>query len=66
MKCFNHDNIDAVSICVECGRGLCLNCSNIFKVTNKVYCPGCSATLIKDPTITIPVLKQLENRERKD
>lgn len=26
MKCFNHNNVDAVAICTSCGKALCSSC----------------------------------------
>jgi hypothetical protein len=26
MKCFNHNNVDAVGICASCGKALCSSC----------------------------------------
>ena len=38
MNCFNHPNESAVSQCKECGKGLCLECTNQF---SKPICPAC-------------------------
>lgn len=28
MKCYNHHDRDAFGVCVNCGKGLCLECMN--------------------------------------
>jgi len=39
MKCFNHIKIDAIGICINCGRAICRDCCSIFK--GKLYCQLC-------------------------
>lgn len=39
MKCTNHPEIDAVGICVKCGKGLCVECTK--EIGGKFYCQVC-------------------------
>ena len=48
MKCFNHRELDAIAVCMRCGRALCSEC--IGDVGGMVAClgrcePGIAATL---------------------
>ena len=36
MKCFYHNGVDAVAICKNCNRGLCMECAS--EVENGVAC----------------------------
>ncbi|MDA4121861.1 MAG: hypothetical protein OK456_01620 [Thaumarchaeota archaeon] len=36
MKCYLHPNVDAVGVCSECGRGVCVSCATSVK--GKLYC----------------------------
>lgn len=38
MKCFYHQEKEAIAICKNCSRGLCSNC--VAEVTNGVACKG--------------------------
>lgn len=38
MKCYKHYAMDAVSSCVDCGKGLCPDCTNRFTVPT---CDSC-------------------------
>ena len=38
MKCYKHNDRDAVASCKECGRGLCAECSNKYVYP---YCDNC-------------------------
>lgn len=40
MRCFEHINREAIGTCVECGKGICLDC--LYKIDNKIFCSGCS------------------------
>lgn len=31
MKCSSHNDIDAVSICVNCGKGVCAECKTALR-----------------------------------
>jgi hypothetical protein len=45
MKCFYHSQIDAVAICKNCSKGLCMEC--VADVGNGVACKGkCEAHVI--------------------
>lgn len=39
MKCFNHNDKEAVGVCVECGNFICEGCS--IKLNEKNYCKKC-------------------------
>jgi len=39
MKCSIHPEVDAVGVCVNCGKAVCSTCRNI--VGGKTYCPAC-------------------------
>jgi hypothetical protein len=39
MKCSIHPEVDAVGVCVSCGKAVCSKCSNL--VHGKIYCPSC-------------------------
>ena len=36
MKCYIHQNIDAVGVCTACGRGVCRRCA--VKLGGRIYC----------------------------
>jgi FtsH-binding integral membrane protein len=40
MKCATHPDIDAVGVCVNCGRAVCPACRTV--VGGKTYCPACA------------------------
>lgn len=39
MKCFNHPDVEAVGVCVRCGKAVCKECQRIAE--GKVFCPSC-------------------------
>jgi len=39
MKCYNHENLDAVGICKNCGIAVCKSCSTLFE--EKLLCIKC-------------------------
>lgn len=39
MKCWAHSEVDAVAVCVSCGKGLCRECSIV--IAGKSYCKTC-------------------------
>ncbi len=41
MKCSTHPDVDAVGVCVNCGRAVCSRCRTV--VDGKTYCPACAA-----------------------
>jgi len=50
MKCYNHENIDAVGICISCGIGVCKSCSLLFE--EKLLCMKCYEKINKTKTIS--------------
>ena len=38
MKCFNHNNNDAIGICKHCQKGICVDCITLVK--GSVSCQG--------------------------
>ena len=43
MKCYNHNEIDAVGICKNCNKGLCTSCNT--ELTNGI---ACTSTCIEE------------------
>jgi len=41
MRCAIHPEEEAVGICVQCGKPVCLECRT--KVEDRIYCPVCTA-----------------------
>jgi hypothetical protein len=39
MKCWVHPKVDAVAVCVSCGKGLCRECSIV--IAGNTYCKTC-------------------------
>lgn len=39
MKCYNHEDKDAVGICVSCKKGICKDCA--IEYNEKLYCKDC-------------------------
>jgi hypothetical protein len=46
MKCATHPDVDAVGVCVNCGRAVCSRCRTV--VGGKTYCPACAAGVSDD------------------
>lgn len=40
MKCANHPELDAVATCVDCGKGLCSDCSSAYEFP---ICENCNS-----------------------
>ena len=38
MNCFNHPSLTAVAQCLDCGKGLCVECASAYKET---ICTNC-------------------------
>lgn len=38
MKCYNHQNIDALAICKNCNKGLCKDC--LTEIDDGIACTG--------------------------
>lgn len=45
MKCYNHNDRDAVSTCLDCGKGLCSDCTAKY---NPPICDQCQLTRISN------------------
>lgn len=45
MKCANHPTLDAVATCVDCGKGLCSDCSSAYEFP---ICENCNAGRVGD------------------
>lgn len=45
MKCYQHNVLDAVATCQACGRGLCVECSDVFQPP---FCSGCGEEAVKN------------------
>ncbi|MCB2339061.1 DUF2180 family protein [Clostridium estertheticum] len=43
MKCYNHNEKDVVSQCIDCGKGLCPECTNKFSIP---ICDQCELSRI--------------------
>ena len=39
MNCYNHIDLPAVATCIDCGKGLCSECSNKYTI---LICDSCS------------------------
>jgi hypothetical protein len=49
MKCTYHPDVDAIGICVNCGRLVCADCRTILG--GKIYCQSCANEIfISKPT----------------
>jgi hypothetical protein len=46
MKCYNHITIDAVGICKNCNKGVCIECLSEFK--NGIACKGNCTEKVKE------------------
>ena len=56
MKCSTHPDVDAVGVCVNCGRAVCSTCRTV--VGGKTYCPAC-ATSFSDVVKRKPTAKPI-------
>ncbi len=45
MRCYSHQDRDAIGVCVACGKGVCQECT--LEVEGKVYCKACAADAIR-------------------
>lgn len=43
MKCSTHPDVDAVGVCVNCGRAVCSTCRTV--VGGKTFCPACATSV---------------------
>ena len=53
MKCYDHEDRDAVGICVSCKKGLCRDCA--IEYDGKLYCKDCFD--IADKNFHTPLLQ---------
>jgi hypothetical protein len=56
MKCATHPDVDAVGVCVNCGRAVCSTCRTV--VGGKTSCPAC-ATSVSDVVKRKPTAKPI-------
>lgn len=40
MKCTYHPNVEAIGVCINCGKGLCTECK--VTLVEKLYCQSCA------------------------
>lgn len=50
MKCYYHNNTDAVPQCVDCGKSLCRNCAEKYE---PILCPECFSSRISNCKSTV-------------
>jgi hypothetical protein len=51
MKCYNHTDIDAVGICKNCNKGVCISCA--IDVGNGIACSETCANEVKQINVLI-------------
>jgi len=61
MKCYIHNQSDAVGTCVGCGKFICSECNT--EVNNKNYCKNCINELINDNKKKIEKLEDGSNQQ---
>lgn len=61
MKCYNHENLDAIGICKNCGIAVCKNCSLLFE--EKLICIKCREKIEKEKNI-LPDDKYSNNTQK--
>jgi len=44
MKCANHPSMDAVGTCVDCGKGLCVDCTHAYSIP---ICQSCNSARVQ-------------------
>jgi hypothetical protein len=47
MKCFQHQNTDAIGTCVHCGRALCPACI-VQTASNRIVCSGACGQAVSE------------------
>ncbi|MGQ9733509.1 MAG: NINE protein [Candidatus Bipolaricaulia bacterium] len=52
MKCYLHQERDAVGVCVACGKAVCQECAQ--EVEGKIYCKACAAEAIRKQEARAP------------
>ena len=55
MKCYLHNEAEAIGTCTGCGRGICPECS--LTVNGKVVCKNCVSGLLAERVICPPARK---------
>ena len=40
-QCTNHPNVDAVDICIQCGKNICSECAVFREEDEETYCMSC-------------------------
>lgn len=50
MKCANHPAEDAVGTCVDCGKGLCVECTNAYSLP---ICQSCNSVRVKGEKVDL-------------
>lgn len=53
MKCYSHQDRDAVGICLACGKAICQECAQ--EVKGKIYCKRCAAEVKETEEVRAPV-----------
>ncbi len=56
MKCFYHQEKDAVATCQQCGKAVCRDCVVTID-GNKQYCPDCLQLIIESQKKTLASIK---------
>ena len=58
MKCYFHQNLDAIGVCIDCGKGLCSTCK--LELVGKLYCQSCADELVTNSTKPAPVRNSIK------
>ena len=56
MRCYNHSEVEAVSICLGCGKAICRDC--IHDDGGAVVCSGACADRINRQMETVDLIRQ--------
>jgi TM2 domain-containing membrane protein YozV len=48
MKCYTHNDVDAIGTCVECGKALCADC--MVNANGRVICKDCAGRMAASGT----------------
>jgi hypothetical protein len=46
MKCFNHSSVDAIGICKNCNKGLCVDC--LTEIEDGIACTSTCVEKVRD------------------
>jgi len=64
MKCFKHHAADAVAVCPNCGRGLCVDCTPSPESLRLVCSSECAANLKRnEEALQLLLQKSLQNAQ---